>query len=90
MPNQVTKDLEILFENYVEGFDASCVLSTAVKHYRAADVAMQRAGDVYYRPQDYQMATQSGLDISGGARNGRTLTRQVRRCGGPALKLTVS
>ena len=66
MPNQVTKDLEILFENYVEGFDASCVLSTAVKHYRAADVAMQRAGDVYYRPQDYQMATQSGLDISGG------------------------
>ena len=67
MANQITKDLEILFENYVEGFDASCVLSTAVKHYRASDLAMARAGDVYYRPQEYQMATQSGLDISGGS-----------------------
>lgn len=66
MSNQVTKDLEILFENYVEGFEASCTLSNAVKHYRASDLKMQRANDVYYRPQDYQMATQSGLDISGG------------------------
>lgn len=67
MSNQVTKNLEILFGEYVEGFDAACVLSNAVKHYRASDIAMQRANDVYYRPQDYQMATQSGLDISGGS-----------------------
>lgn len=66
MPNQIAKDLELLFEEYVEGFDASCALSRAVKLYRASDLAMQRAADVYYRPQDYQMATQSGLDISGG------------------------
>ena len=67
MPNQIAKDLELLFEEYVEGFDASCALSRAVKLYRASDLAMQRAADVYYRPQDYQMATQSGLDISGGS-----------------------
>lgn len=66
MSNSVTKQLEVLFGEYVEGFDASCVLSNAVKQYRASDLGMQRAGDVYYRPQDYQMATQSGLDISGG------------------------
>jgi len=67
MSNSIAKDLELLFGEYVEGFDAACTLSMEVKKYRASDVAMQRSADVYYRPQDYQMATQSGLDISGGS-----------------------
>ncbi|SVX96124.1 Uncharacterised protein [Klebsiella pneumoniae] len=27
MANQLAKDLEIMFENYVEGFEAACVVS---------------------------------------------------------------
>lgn len=67
MPNLVTKDLEIMFGEYVEGFDAACVISIEARKYRPNDTAMQRAGDVFYRPQDYHMATQSGLDISAGS-----------------------
>jgi len=64
MANALTKDLEIMFENYVEGFDAACVLSEAVKKYTPDAKSMQRAGDVFYRPQDYHMETVTGLDIS--------------------------
>ncbi len=28
MANQLAKDLEIMFENYVEGFEAACVVVT--------------------------------------------------------------
>lgn len=65
MANQLTKDLEILFGEYVEGFDAACVLSMEVKKFAPDQTSMQRAGDVVYRPQDYHMAVTSGLDISG-------------------------
>lgn len=65
MANQLTKDLEILFGEYVEGFDAACVLSMEVKKFSPDQTSMQRAGDVVYRPQDYHMAVTSGLDISG-------------------------
>lgn len=64
MANQLTKDLEILFGQYIEGFDAACVLSMEVKKFSPDQQAMQRAGDVVYRPQDYHTAITSGLDIS--------------------------
>ena len=64
MANALTKDLEIMFENYVEGFDAACVTSNLVSKFRPSDVAMQRGGDVVYRPQDYHMNVVEGLDIS--------------------------
>ncbi len=50
MPNQLAKDLEIMFENYVEGFEAACVVSRNAKKFRPGDTAMQRAGDVLNRP----------------------------------------
>lgn len=65
MANVLTKDLEIMFGEYIEGFDAACVLSQEVRHFNTDATSMQRAGDVFYRPQDYHMATVSGLDISG-------------------------
>src|SRR6478736_1093277 len=63
MANQFTKDLEILFENYVNGFEASCVLSKRAKIFRPGDTEMQRAGDVVYRPQHYHMKIVEGLSL---------------------------
>lgn len=64
MPNALTKDLEILFEQYIEGFDAACVLSQEVTVHAPDQQSMQRAGDTIYRPQDFHMAVTAGLDIS--------------------------
>lgn len=64
MANQLTKDLEIMFEEYVEGFDAACVTSSIVSKFRPSDVSMQRGGDTVYRPQDYHMSVVEGLDIT--------------------------
>ncbi len=64
MANQLTKDLEILFEQFVIGFDAQCVISQEAAFMSPDQQAMQRAGDVVYRPQDYHMDVVSGLDIS--------------------------
>lgn len=65
MSNQLVKDLEILFENFVESFDASCVVSKKAKKHRPNDTAMQRAGDVEWRPQRYHMNVEEGLDLTG-------------------------
>ena len=67
MPNQFTKDLEIMFENLIEGFDAACVMSRAVDTSYPDATDMQRANDVFYRPQSYRTAIQTGIDISGGS-----------------------
>ena len=66
MANQLAKDLEIMFENYVEGFEAACVVSRNAKKFRPGDTAMQRAGDVLYRPQHYHMNIEEGLDLMAG------------------------
>lgn len=62
--NGLTKDLEINFEQFIEGFDAACVISQEAKFYYPDQQAMQRAGDTVYRGQDFHMAITSGLDIS--------------------------
>ncbi len=67
MPNQFTKDLEIMFENLIESFDAACVMSRAVETSYPDATSMQRANDVFYRPQSYRTAIQTGIDISGGS-----------------------
>lgn len=74
MPNQLVKDLEIMFENYVEGFEASCVVSKNTTKHRPNDTAMQRAGDVEWRPQRYHMNVEEGLDLTG-----KTPTELVQR-----------
>ena len=62
--NSLTKDLEILFEKFVLGFDAGCVISQEAEFMFPDQQSMQRAGDVVYRPQDYHMEVVAGLDIS--------------------------
>lgn len=67
MANQLTKDLEILFENFVTEFEAVNIVSRQAAKFRPGDVEMQRAGDVVYRPQQYHMQTVDGLDVSAAA-----------------------
>jgi P22 coat protein - gene protein 5 len=67
VPNQFTKDLEIMFESLIDGFDAACVMSKAVETSYPDPTNMQRANDVFYRPQSYRTAIQTGVDISGGS-----------------------
>ncbi|CNL09645.1 P22 phage major capsid protein family protein [Yersinia aldovae] len=76
MPNQLTKDLEILFETVIDSFEASNIVSKECAHFRPGDTAMQRAGDVVYRPQGYHMKTVSGLDLTAAATNS-LVQRQV-------------
>jgi len=64
MPNSLAKDLEIGFEEFVNGFDAECVLSKEVKTRYPDQVSMQRAGDTEYVSQEYGASVVSGLDIS--------------------------
>jgi hypothetical protein len=65
MPNSLTRDLEIMFENLVEGFDAACVVSREVETSYPNSTAMQRSSDIFYRPQNYHANIVTGVDISG-------------------------
>lgn len=76
MANQLTKDLEILFENVIESFESTNVVSRECGKFRPGDTAMQRAGDVVYRPQGYHLKTVSGLDLTAATPNG-LVQRQV-------------
>jgi hypothetical protein len=68
MPNALAKDLELMFEEVVEGFEANCVLSReAATSYPDAQ-AMQRAGDTFYKKQEKHAAIVTGLDVSGSTR----------------------
>tara|TARA_R110000824_G_scaffold359628_2_gene547221 strand:+ start:5090 stop:6313 length:1224 start_codon:yes stop_codon:yes gene_type:complete len=65
MANQMAKDLELMFEEYVEGYDAACILSMEAKTSYPDATTMQRAGDTFYKKQNYHVDVVEGLDISG-------------------------
>lgn len=68
MANALAKDLELMFENFVEGFDAECVISRAAETSYPSPKTMQRAGDVFYKKQNYHAAVVTGLDVSAATR----------------------
>lgn len=68
MPNLLTKDLEIMFEEYIEGYDAACVISMEAEKSFPDPKSMQRAGDVFYKPQNYHASVVTGLDVSAAAK----------------------
>jgi len=68
MPNALAKDLELMFENFVEGFDAACVISMEADTSYPNATDMQRAGDTFYKKQSYHAAVVTGLDVSAAAR----------------------
>lgn len=68
MANALAKDLELMFENFVEGFDAACVISQEAETSYPDAKAMQRTGDTFYKKQNYQADVVTGLDVSGSTR----------------------
>lgn len=68
MANALAKDLELMFENFVEGYDAACVISMEAKTSYPSPKTMQRAGDTFYKKQNYHAAVVTGLDVSGSTR----------------------
>lgn len=68
MPNAFIKDLEIMFEEFVEGYDAACVISKEAETSYPDATAMQRAGDTFYVKQNYHVDVVSGLDVSAATR----------------------
>jgi hypothetical protein len=68
MPNALAKDLELMFENFVEGYDAACVISMEAKTSYPSPKTMQRAADTFYKKQNYHAAVVTGLDVSGSTR----------------------
>jgi hypothetical protein len=68
MANALAKDLELMFENFVDGFDAACVISMEAETSYPDATAMQRAGDTFYKKQNYHAAVVTGLDVSAAAR----------------------
>ena len=65
MANTFAKILDVMFESYVEGYDAACVLSMNAESSAPDPQQMQRAGDTFYMPQDYMATVTTGMDISG-------------------------
>lgn len=65
MPNALAKDLELMFEEYIEGYDAACVMSREAETSYPNATDMQRAGDTFYKKQNYHANVTTGLDISG-------------------------
>ena len=64
VPNSLAKDLELMFEEYVEGYDAACVVSREAETSYPDPMSMQRAGDSFYRKQQFHSAVVTGLDVS--------------------------
>jgi hypothetical protein len=62
--NSLAKDLEIMFENFVEGYDANCVISREAQTSFPDPQSMQRAGDTFYKMQNYNASVVNGLDVS--------------------------
>ena len=67
MANSLAKDLELMFENFVESYDAGCVVSMEANKSFPDPQSMQRAGDTFYKMQNYNATVVTGLDISASA-----------------------
>jgi hypothetical protein len=64
MANALAKDLELMFENFIESYDAACVISQEADTSYPSPVDMQRAGDTFYKRQNFNANVTTGLDIS--------------------------
>ncbi len=64
MPNALAKDLELMFEEVVEGYEAACVISREATTTFPSPQDMQRAGDTFYKKMEKHAAVVTGLDVS--------------------------
>lgn len=69
MPNSKLNTLEIFFEEFTNGYDASTVLSRKAKRFFPDTKDMERGNDTYYVKQDLQLvAINNTLDVTGSSR----------------------
>lgn len=62
MSNDFSKEERVAFDQLLEGFDDSMVLSKNVSIYQPDQLMMERSGDVIWRPQPYIAQSFSGTD----------------------------
>lgn len=63
--NDLTKTLQIYFDQTVEGFDASVVLAQQASQYTPPAVDMSRANNQFWRPQPMALQVRPGWDTTG-------------------------
>lgn len=63
--NDLTKTLQIYFDQTVEGFDASVVLTQQASQYTPKSVDMSRANNEFWRPQPMALTVRPGWDTTG-------------------------
>jgi len=68
MANALAKDLELMFDAFVESYDAACVISMEADRFYPDPTTMQRTGDVFYKKQNYHADIVTGLDVSASQR----------------------
>lgn len=64
MANQLAKDLELMWESVVTSYDSMCVISREAATSFPSPQAMQRAGDTFYKRQNYETSVTTGLDLT--------------------------
>jgi hypothetical protein len=65
MPNQFTKQTEVLFEQILPMFDKQLTLSKLVSKFKTAATTMERSDYTFWRPVPYIMPNFSGIDATG-------------------------
>lgn len=63
--NDLTKNLQVYFDQTVEGFDASVVLAQQAAQYTPQATDMSRANNTFWRPQPAILQVRSGWDTTG-------------------------
>jgi len=64
MSNEFNKEEKVAFDQIIEGFSDSLVLSRNVSKYETDQVMMERTGDIIWRPQPYIAQSFSGTDMT--------------------------
>lgn len=64
MANLFSKEERVMFEDIMEGFQDSLVMSRNVAVYKTDSTAMERSSDTVWRPQPYVAQSFSGTDMT--------------------------
>ncbi len=64
MANAFNKEERVAFENIIEGFQDTLVLSRNVSVYNTNSTEMERSGDTIWRPQPYIAQSFTGTDMT--------------------------
>lgn len=64
MSNEFSKEERVIFDKQLAAFNDALVMSRNVSIFRADDVMMERANNIFSRPQPYIMQSYDGTDAS--------------------------